>query len=332
MNVLTTYESVNKAEWGALIAHSQTATWFQTPEAYEFFAAQPEIFSPFVFAVENGQIRAVCVGYITREPNAFKQFFTRRAIIIGGPVLADNASLEEVSALITTVRKSLKNKAIYIETRNFNDFSTWREAFSQAGFTYHPHLNFHVDTTSLDLIERNLDENRRRNLRASLRNGATILEQPTLSQVIDFYRIVRQLYSTKVKTPLFPQSFFEQLYKHPNGRFLLVELNNRIVGGIAAVLLPEKCLYEWFVAGEDGVNKHVYPSSVATYAGLRYAAEHHIPRFDMMGAGTPDKDYGVRDFKARFGGIEVEYGRFKSISNPLLYKLGEWGVKLLKNR
>ena len=134
MNVLTTYESVNKAEWGVLIAHSQTATWFQTPEAYEFFAAQPELFSPFVFAVENEEIRAVCVGYITREPNALKQFFTRRAIIIGGPVIADNASHEEVSALMTTVRKSLKNKAIYIETRNFNDFSLWREAFSQAGF------------------------------------------------------------------------------------------------------------------------------------------------------------------------------------------------------
>ena len=59
---------------------------------------------------------------------------------------------------------------------------------------------------------------------------------------------------------------------------------------------------------------------------------HHIPRFDMMGAGTPDNAYGVRDFKARFGGTEVEHGRFKHISRPLLYKLGEWGVKLLKMR
>lgn len=32
----------------------------------------------------------------------------------------------------------------------------------------------------------------------------------------------------------------------------------------------------------------------------------------MMGAGVPnDGGYGVRDFKAKFGGELVEYGRFK---------------------
>ena len=332
MTVLTTYDSIDKAEWGALIAHSQTATWFQTPEAYDFFLSQPELFSPFVFAVENGQIRALCMGYITRETNALKQFFTRRAIIIGGPVIADNASQDEVCALMTTVRNALKTKVIYIETRNFNDFSAWREAFTQAGFTYEPHLNFHVDTASLDRVNENLSKNRKRDILTSLRDGAVILEQPTLPQVIDFYRIIQNLYSTRVKTPLFPQSFFEHLYNHPQGRFLLVELKGQIIGGIAAVELPGTCLYEWFVAGMDGSFKHIFPSSVATYAGLKYAAEHHIPRFDMMGAGTPDNAYGVRDFKARFGGAEVEHGRFKFISNPLLYKLGEWGVKLLKHK
>ena len=332
MNVLTTYDSIDKAGWAALVAHSQTATWFQSPEAYDFFRAQPELFTPFVFAVENGEIRTLCMGYITRETNAVKHFFTRRAIIIGGPLLADDATSEEVVLLMSTVRKQLKNKAIYIETRNFNDYSRWRSAFEQAGFAYEPHLNFHVDTNSLEIVDARLSKNRRRDILTSLRDGAVIIEQPSPAQLIDFYRIVKKLYSTKVKTPLFPLSFFEHLYKHPSGRILLVEFSGKIVGGVAAVELTNKCLYEWFVAGEDGMYKHVFPSSVATYAGLKYAAEHHLPRFDMMGAGTPDNAYGVRDFKARFGGKEVEHGRFKYISNPLLYKLGEWGVKILKKK
>ena len=74
-----------------------------------------------------------------------------------------------------------------------------------------------------------------------------------------------------------------------------------------------------------------FPSSVATYAGLKYAAEHNMPRFDMMGAGTPNEAYGVRDFKARFGGIEVEHGRYKYVCQPILYKCGALGVKLLKH-
>lgn len=50
----------------------------------------------------------------------------------------------------------------------------------------------------------------------------------------------------------------------------------------------------------------------------------------MMGASAPDEESGVRDFKARFGGQLVEYGRFRCVCNPIRYKLGSLGVKLLK--
>ena len=50
----------------------------------------------------------------------------------------------------------------------------------------------------------------------------------------------------------------------------------------------------------------------------------------MMGAGKPDEGYGVRDFKARFGGTMVEEGRFIHVSHPVLYSIGKIGVKLLK--
>ena len=96
--------------------------------------------------------------------------------------------------------------------------------------------------------------------------------------------------------------------------------------------LKDKCLYEWFVAGRDGEWKSIFPSSVATYAGIRYAAENNMPRFDMMGAGKPGDAYGVRDFKARFGGDLVEHGRFRFITQHFLYRCGEFGVTILKRK
>ena len=75
---------------------SETGTWFQSPEAYDFFASLPEFMEPFVYGVESEELRAksqelraVCVGYVTKERNPIKQFFTRRAIIVGGPVIAN---------------------------------------------------------------------------------------------------------------------------------------------------------------------------------------------------------------------------------------------------
>ena len=232
-------------------------------------------------------------------------------------------------------RAGLGFNPIYFETRNFNDYSQWKDAFACAGFDYVPHLNFHVDTSSVDIVDTNIGTNRKRDIKTSFRDGAVIIEQPTIEQVREYYAILDNLYRTKVKTPLFPLSFFEALYHHPDGRFILVGLpkedgNIEIIGGTVCVEYAGMCVYEWFVSGRDGEWKSIFPSCVATYAGIKYAAEHGCGRFDMMGAGSPDEAYGVRDFKAKFGGIEVEHGRFLSVTKPLLYRLGVIGVELLK--
>ncbi len=341
---ILTYEQIDESEWSRLVKISSTATWFQTQEAFLFFSAQKDLFQPFAIAVaeqtvsdERLSIRGVCVGYVTVEKNPLKQFLTRRAIIIGGPCLADDCTNEEVEALMSAVRKQLQSQAIYIETRNFNDYSRWKDAFMKAGFSYQPHLNFHVDTSSVETVEANLGKSRKRDIKTSIRDGAIIIENPSVEQVREYYAILSNLYKTKVKTPLFPLSFFEALVRHKDGRLLLVGLpkedgSTEIIGGTVCVAQEGKCLYEWFVCGRDGEWKSIFPSSYATYAGIRYAAEHGMPRFDMMGAGTPDEAYGVRDFKARFGGKEVEYGRFLCVTKPFLYKIGTMGVKLLKKQ
>ena len=91
----------------------------------------------------------------------------------------------------------------------------------------------------------------------------------------------------------------------------------------------EKAIYEFYVCGLDSEFKDQYPSVIATWAAMEYANQNNIPKFDFMGAGSPDDTYGVRDFKARFGGELVEHGRYINILNPLLYKTGVLGLKLL---
>ena len=326
------YIDIDIRQWQALIEDSPVATWFQTPMAYEFYDSLPKEMIPFVVGVtDDNKLKGLVVGYITNENNPLKQFLTRRAIIIGGPLLSNDISDEALTILLHAVKKYL-GEAIYIETRNFNDYSRWRNVFEQCGFAYQPHLNFHVDTSAVEIVEQNLGKSRKRDIKTSVRDGATIVENPTIEQVREYYKLLKHLYTTKIKTPLFSRYFFEQLHAHPNGRFILVEREGEIIGGTVCVELPNKCLYEWFVCGRDGEWKSIFPSSLATYAGIRYAAEHGCSRFDMMGAGKPEEAYGVRDFKARFGGEMVEHGRYLCISKPLLYRLGKLAVQILKKR
>ena len=341
---------IDRTEWSRLVQNSSTGTWFQTPEAYDFYASQPELFKPFAIGICNlkfetinaqSTLRAICVGYVTKEKNPIKQFFTRRTIIIGGPALADDCTDEEVEALMTAVKNrlssyhsfthSLVHTPIYIETRNFNDYSKWKKAFAKAGFEYYPHYNFHVDCTDKEAMWERLSDNRKRQVRRTMSEGVNELMNEGVSEqdVREWYQVLEHLYRTKVKTPLWPVEFFIEAHRQGVGRYMLVRHEGKIIGG-SMVVADEKAVYEWFECGLNAEYKEQYPSVCATYAGMRYAAENGIARYDMMGAGEPGVPYGVRDFKAEFGGKKVEHGRFLHIAIPSLYKIGTWGVNVLK--
>lgn len=304
--------------------------WFQTDECLEFYKSLGFI-EPFECSVfRDGIVKGRIVGYIQKDGGKVKQFLSRRAIINGGPMLAEDITAKELESLLKECRKKLQDKAIYVEARNFEDYSKFKATFDRCGWTYEPHYNFHIDTFSPETVEAHLGKSRKRDIRTSLRNGATYGKAKSLEEVKSLYDILKRLYSTKVKTPLFPWEFFEKLFKASWGKVFVVRYEERIVGGTVCVC-GEDIVYEWFACGEDGISKSVFPSTLATYAGISYAAENGYKRFDMMGAGAPgDGGYGVRDFKAKFGGELVEYGRFKLVLNPLLYKLGSLGVKILK--
>lgn len=321
---ILTYDLIDRQQWSELVRTRETGTWFQSPEAYDFFASLPELMEPFVYGVERAEkLCAVCVGYVTKEPNPIKQFFTRRAIIIGGVVVAANCAKEDIVILLNYVRKELKPKSIYIETRNFNDFSPWKEAFEAAGFVYKPHLNFHVDPAT-----NNLSDNRKRQLKKS---DAVVSEGVSELEIREWYEVLSELYRTKVKTPLWPIDFFLEAYRQGIAKFLLVKHEGRIIGG-SMVVADERTVYEWFECGLNAECKDQYPSVMATWGGIQLAHQSGCTRYDMMGAGEPGVPYGVRDFKAEFGGQMVEHGRFLCVCKPMLYRLGVCVVKILKHR
>lgn len=334
MTRVLTYPEIDPKQWQALVVSSPYATWFQTPEAYAFYASNPEEMMPFVIGVEREcALCALSVGYITKVRSAIKQYFTRRAIIIGGPIIAANATEEDVKTLLCAVKHGLKGKAIYVETRNLNDYSIWKNIFATYGFAYQPHLNFHVETTQpWDTIENNIGKHRRKYIRLSYRDGVEVDLEPTLQKVKEYYVVLQDLYRTKVKMPIQPWSFFERLYHMPSCKYLLVLYNNQVIGGSICMTLKNHGVYEWYACGKDGMYRNIHPSSVTKHIGMKYAADNGYKIFDMMGAGKPDEQYGVRDFKAEFGGKLVEHGRFLFVQKPLLYWIGKIGVKLLKKR
>lgn len=304
--------------------------WFQTDECYDFYKSLPYL-EAFKFEVErDGEVKGRIVGYIQKDGGKLKQFFSRRSIINGGPYLAEDITDTEVAELLERCKSGLKGKCIYIETRNFEDYSKYKDIFRSARFNYEPHYNFKILFDNKSEYFANFSQNHKRSIKSALRNGVIINNNPTKEEIHEFYSVLSDLYEKKVKTPLFPESFFQKLAVV--GKVITVSDNcHKIIGGIAMAILPDDTCYEWFVCGDDTKFKKLHPSTIATYSGIKYAYENGYTAFDFMGAGAPgDGGYGVRDFKAKFGGELVECGRFKCLLSPVLYKIGEIGVKIMK--
>lgn len=305
--------------------------WFQTEECYNFYKSL-SFLEPFKFEVKrDGEVKGRIIGYIQKDGGKLKQFFSRRAIINGGPMLADDITPEELSELLGFLKEYLRGKAIYVETRNFKDYSKYKDIFERNNFRYQQHYDILIDTSDFDSVYQKMDRNRKRNINKAIEKGITAEYHPSDQDVKIFYKLLCKLYSEKVKAPLVPFSFFDKLHKSSFANYIVIKtIEGNIISGIVCVGTGPT-LYALYACGRDAEYRELSPSVMANYEAIKYACENGYTCFDFMGAGAPgDGGYGVRDFKAKFGGELVEYGRFKFIINRPLYLIGTLGVSLIK--
>ncbi len=327
MKLLTDPSNIDRQQWQELVDHSPVASIFQTPEMYDFYTSL-NLYEVAIVAVDDNGLKGLALCVTQSNGKGIKRNLTSRAIINGGPLLSDDISEEALAALLNTTINILKQRSIYIETRNLNDYSRWRNTFEKCGFDYVPHYNFHIDTTDPNLVDKRMDKSRRRRIRRATENGVVISND--ISQLPDFYNILSNLYRTKIHKPLPPYSMFEQLTKEPFARYFFVQSpDGKTIGGQVILMLEHRVAYAWYCCGMDKEYHDLYPSIMANYAAIRYAADNDYERYDMMGGGTPGEDYGVRDFKAQFGGNMVEQGRYLYTCRPLIYWMGKTAMTII---
>lgn len=320
-------------KWKKLLSVSDKAGFFQSIECYEFYKSLSFLKPVLVYVEDGEELKGLVCGYVIHEGKGIKKWMTRRAIIPGGALLHPDISDSELNNLLNNLKNELINQqAIYIEFRNYFDYSNYKDIFKVFGFQYIAHLNFHVCTPDLATTLSQLNATKRRDLKLSIKNGANCHLTNDEIEITQLYGLLSDLYKFKIKVPLFPLEFFLKLNKQDSSRFFIVKYEGQVAGGSVCVVFEGQIIYEWFVCGLDVKYKPAFPSTVATWAPIEYAAKHGYKYFDMMGAGRPDSDYGVRSFKSKFGGISVEHGRFLCVLRPLSYNLGKLVVEYLKNK
>jgi lipid II:glycine glycyltransferase (peptidoglycan interpeptide bridge formation enzyme) len=318
---------LDREKWNLLLKDNIFASPFQTLEFYQFINSVHD-YSAEVFAVQENNNYTSLILIVCQKEIGIKSFFSRRGIVYGGPLIR-NGNKGSLTFLLREIRLSFVNRIIYLEVRNLFNYSDFRNVYLEEGFIYEPWLNFKNNTVDYNNMISSISSSRLRQIKKALNEGVSWREADSIDDVKKFYKILLSLYKKKIKKPLPTESFFTGFYKFNLGKFLLVNYKDRIIGGIMCPVLKDKVIYEFYVCGMDNEYRKQYPSVIATWAAMEFAHHNNIKYFDFMGAGKPNEEYGVREFKARFGGALVENGRFLLIFKPLLYRIGELGLKIL---
>ncbi|MCD4737358.1 MAG: peptidoglycan bridge formation glycyltransferase FemA/FemB family protein [Bacteroidales bacterium] len=335
MNILTEIIEINIKQWELFVESHPQGTIFQSPDIYDFYRQTKNFYPVIITVSRNNHISGLLLAVIIKEYSGKIGLITSRTVIYGGPLISPDEEDKEhiLDILLKKLVSKVKNRSLFIQFRNFFDLKKYKRIFEQNGFDFLERLNYISDTSSEENVLKQVSKSKLRQIKKGLQSGAEIIEPQNIEQVKDFYLILFYLYKNKVKKPLPGWSFFENFYYHSLKKKLgvirLVKYEEKIIGGILSPIFKDRAIYEWYVCGLDQEYKKAYPSVLATWAAMDYALKNNIDSFDFMGVGRPDQDYGVREFKARFGGELVNYGRYGRINNRFLYSITEIGYNFL---
>lgn len=329
--IITKDFSFNK--WLDFVDNHPYGNIFQTPYMYNVYK-KTNNFEPIFIGVEDdkGNILGVLLAVIQKESPKILSLFSSRSIIYGGPLVADD-DIEVLNYILVEYNKVARNKAIYTQFRNMRDWGELKKIFIDNRFTFNDHLDIiiNLDKSENELWS-NINPKRKNEIKKAIKENTYIKISNDLITLEKCYDILISVYS-KAKLPLPSYNFYKNLLDESdekNGLIILCAYNGSDITGCMLALHYNNIIYDFYAgAYTKYYNKH--PNDIIPWEMFLWGKKNGFKTFDFGGAGKPDKPYGVRDYKMKFGGEVVNWGRFEKVHKPLLMFFGKIGIKFWQN-
>jgi serine/alanine adding enzyme len=321
--------------WRDFVDNHPQGNIFHSPELYQVFQST-KMHNPELWAAtgQAGNVLALFLPVQISMANHLPRSLTTRAVAYGS-VLADCSPAGDAALafLLDAYNRSVDRSVLFTELRNISDLGEKQGLLRESHFLYEDHLNYLIPLDRPpDEVFQNIGKRTRNHLRRELRKGVVTIEEISRKDQLPLsYNLLRQTY-INAKVPLSDPSLFEAAFNilHPQGniKFLLAKMEGEYVA-TAIHLLYKHTIYGWY----GGLNRdynYSYANELLTWHILNWGAQNGFRLFDFGGAGKPNQIYGVRDFKAKFGGTLVNFGRNICTHQPLRFKISQVGYQLLQ--
>jgi len=328
-------QSLEETIWRRFIDEHPDSNIFHTPEMCQVFARTKGHHSMLWATVDDdGQVLALLLPVQITLKDGLLCRLTTRAVAYGSVLYAPGPKGQEALALLLRAyTQQVGGAPLFTELRNLSNLETMQPILREHGFVYEDHLNYLIDLKRPpEAIFQSIGRRTRKHIRRGLRRGEVVIgEIKDREQVAVCYDLLRQTYQA-AQVPLAAHSLFEAafdlLYSKGMVRFTLARVGQKLAAA-SVELLYKDVIYGWY-GGMDRAYSSYRPNELLMWHILQWGAENGYRMYDFGGAGKPNEEYGVRDFKAKFGGDLVSYGRNICVHAPALLHLSQWGYKIYR--
>lgn len=328
-------QHVDETVWRAFLGQNTCANIFHTPEMMQVFA-QTEGFKPDFWAAlgDDDQMLALFLPVqVTVLDRPLLRKLTTRSVLYGSVLCAPTAAgREALDLLLKTYKRMAKNQVLFTELRNMGPMDEFQPILTANEFVYEEYVNYLIPLTrsQADMWDA-IRSNAQRNVRKARKAGVVIEEVQDKEGVTAAYAVLQQVYK-RIQVPLPDESLFQAKFDilYPQGMFkiLLAKVEGEIIGALTLLIYNGVMTY-WYTGTLREFSSYRASDYLVWYA-LEFGRTNGYHTFDFGGGGKPDEEYGVRDFKAKFGGNLVSYGRNVCVHAPLRMRVTEFGYQLLR--
>ncbi len=332
---ITIAQALPTSKWRWFVENHPDGNIFHTPEMFEVFA-HSKGYEPRLWAATQGErVLALFLPVEVSVASGLLRSFTTRSVVYGGTLYhSENQGRMALSKLIQKYQQETKHRVLFTELRNLAEDHNLQSAIQESGFEFEDHNDYIVNLAlPIEQVWANIHKSARKEIRqAQRKNPVSIRMVEDRHSLHKWYKLIKESFSWN-HVPLADISLFESAFDilYPKGmiQFLIGSTPDGQDIAASVALLYKKTIYGWY-RGFDRKYGFCLPNDQMVWHVLQWGAENGYGVFDFGGAGRPNEPYGPRNFKAKFGGRLVNYGRNTYVHSSYRLKLSTFLYRLYR--
>lgn len=311
-------EQTSQDAWIEYLKQIPGNSFYLLPEMSRFYDSNRNSRSCHVVVEENGMILGMALGEISKQSWDLIGM-SKRTVFYTEP--SYNGDLVVLDKLL----KGIKSKAqgIFIQIRNTRNATPQeRMVYKKNSFILQDHLDAKIPLDAKQKIWNGFEKDKKKGIRkASEKYQLEVVEKSDPEGVNIFYSLMKPLYQKK-RHPFKSKSYFENMLNilgKEKLRLFFAYYEDIPIATQLAIFHNKTVTALYTATSSDHLDKKA--GDLLIWHLVNSGVDNGYNLFDFGGGGNPNKPYGPREYKKRFGCHFVNVGRFVYPRNKIYYAI-----------